>query len=110
MTTLSTILTHRIIFIENINDNELTDAVWREKLTSFAQVKPLYDNKFGSIEKFTFGHLVTEAYFMIKIRFTELINSKMRIKFNGRIFEIKRIINVSEKSKIMQIIALELTV
>ncbi len=105
---LAAILAHSIIFLENINDNELEDQQWDERLTVFAEVKPLYDNKCGSLEKFSFGNIVTEAFFMFKIRFTEAVNTKMRIKFRNRLFEIKRIINVGEKSKIMQIIGLEL--
>ena len=109
MSTLSTILMHRITFMENTSKSELEEENWKPRFTAFAQVKPLYDNKFGSIEKFTFGHLVTEAYFMIKIRFTEKVNSKMRVLFEDRMFEIKRIINVGEKNRIMQLITLEIS-
>jgi SPP1 family predicted phage head-tail adaptor len=106
--TLSALLSHRVIFLENKTANELEDQDWQEVYRSFAEIKPMYDNKFGSIEKFNFGHIVTEAFFMFKIRFTEKINPKMRISFSRRIFEIKRIINVLEKDKILQIIALEI--
>jgi SPP1 family predicted phage head-tail adaptor len=105
---ISSILSHRIIFLENKTSSELEEQDWQEIYASFAEIKPMYDNKFGSIETFTFGHIVTEAFFMFKIRFTKIVNAKMHISFSGRIFEIKRIINVAEKNQILQIIALEI--
>ncbi len=104
----SALFSHRIIFLENRTQNELEEGDWQEVCASFAEINPMYDNKFGSIEKFNFGHIVTEAFFMFKIRFIEGINPKMRIGFSKRLFEIKRIINVSEKNRILQIIALEI--
>lgn len=105
---ITNLLKHSIIFIENVSKNELEDQDWQEKYTTFADVKPMYDNKFGSLEKFSFGHIITEAFYMFKIRFTEKINSKMRIIFKRRMFEIKRIINHNEASRVLKIIALEL--
>ena len=105
---LSALLSHKIVFLENKSRNELEEQNWQEIYSSFAEIKPMYDNKFGSIEKFNFGHIVTEAFFMFKIRFTDQVNPKMRICFSRRIFEIKRIINIAEKNKILQIIALEI--
>ena len=105
---LSALLVHRVVFLENKTKSELEEQNWVPILEAFAEVKPMYDNKFGSIENFNFGHIVTEAFFMFKIRFTDKVNPKMRISFGARIFEIKRIINVAEKDKILQIIALEI--
>lgn len=104
---LFTKLKHRISIIENVNLQELGDEVWREKYSTFAEVKPLYDNKVSSVENFNFGHVVTEGYFMFRIRALLGITSKMRIKFHERIFEIKRIIDVDEMGRMLKIIALE---
>ena len=105
---LTNLLKHSIMFIENVSISELEDQDWKEKYVTFADVKPMYDEKFGSIEKFSFGHIVTEAFYMFKIRFTDKVHAKMRIMFKGRMFEIKRIINHNEASKVMKIIALEM--
>ena len=105
---ITNLLKHSIIFIENISKTELEDQDWQEKYTTFADVRPMYDNKFGSVEKFSFGHIVTEAFCMFRIRFTDKIHSKMRIMFKRRMFEIKRIINDNEASRVLKIIALEL--
>ncbi|HJD62444.1 MAG TPA: head-tail adaptor protein [Rickettsia endosymbiont of Degeeriella rufa] len=45
----------------------------------------------------SFGHVITEGYFLFKIRFIKNITTKMRIIFKEREFEIKRVINVEEK-------------
>lgn len=101
------ILKHRISILENISINEIEER-WEEKDITFAAIKPLYNNKVDSIENFSFGHMVTEEYFLFKIRWLLNIDNKMRIKFKKRIFEIKRIIDVTESSKWLQIIALEI--
>lgn len=101
-------LNQEIIFLENIAHSDLDDENWQENIRCFAQIKPLYDNKFGSLESFSFGHIVTENFFMFKIRFLPDLNTKMRIRFDTRHFEIKRIINKNEQNRILQIIALEL--
>ena len=96
------------MFIENVSKSELEDQDWQERYVTFADVKPMYDDKFGSIERFSFGHIVTEAFCMFKIRFTDMVHAKMRIIFKRRMFEIKRIINHNEASKVLKIIALEM--
>lgn len=101
------LLKHRITIIENANTEELGGEMWQEKYTTFAEIKPLYDNKIGSVENFSFGHVVTEGYFMFRIRALLGITSKMRIRFYDRLFEIKRIIDVDERGRMLKIIALE---
>jgi SPP1 family predicted phage head-tail adaptor len=101
-------LNQEITFIQNIAHSDLDDEDWQDMQKCFAEIKPLYDNKFGSLENFSFGHIVTENFFMFRIRYLPKLNCKLRIKFNDRIFEIKRIINLREKNEILQIIALEL--
>ena len=104
---LFTQLKHRITFLEHVNPGELGLEAWQEKLPTFTEIKPLYDSKVGSIERFSFGHIVTEGYFMFRTRAIEGIISKMRIGFKNRIFEIKRILDVGFDNKILKIIALE---
>lgn len=105
---ISNKLSNEISFHENITQSDLDDENWQERNRCFAEIKPLYDNKFGSLEHFSFGHIVTESFFMFKIRYLPNLHTKLRIEFGERIFEIKRIINMQEKNEILQIIALEL--
>jgi SPP1 family predicted phage head-tail adaptor len=77
-------------------------------MTSFAEVQPVCDNRFISLEGLSFGNVITEKYFLFKIRFMDGITQEMRISFKGRFFEIKRIINEDERNKMLSIIALEI--
>lgn len=102
------ILKHHIAFLENTSASELGEAEWIERCQTFAEIKPLFDSKVGSLESFDFGHVVTEGYFMFKIRALHEINVRMRISFKGRLFEIKRIVDAHEQGRMLQIIALEI--
>ena len=78
------------------------------KYQTFAEVKPLFDSKIGSLESFDFGHVITEGYFMFKMRALHDITNKMRIEFKGRLFDIKRIVDKTEQSRMLQVIVLEI--
>lgn len=101
---------HQIKFLENFAASSIDKDRWEEKLTVYAEIKPLCDNKFIALENISFGHVITEGFFLFKVRFIKNITTKMRILFKERQFEIKRIINVNEKSKFLNIIALEIYV
>ncbi|HJD61873.1 MAG TPA: head-tail adaptor protein [Rickettsia endosymbiont of Columbicola hoogstraali] len=88
---------HQIKFLENITLEPIEEDRWIEKLTVYAEIIPLCDNKFLALENISFGHVITEGYFLFKIRFIKNITTKMRIIFKEREFEIKRVINVEEK-------------
>ncbi|XVN43252.1 MAG: head-tail adaptor protein [Candidatus Rickettsia vulgarisii] len=101
---------HRIKFLENFASSEIDQERWQEKILVYAEVKPFSDDRFITIEHLSFGHVMTEGYYIFKIRFIENINTKMQILFRNRYFEIKRIVNISEKSKFLNIIGLEIYV
>ncbi len=101
-------LVHKIAFLKNYSDNSTEDKIWEEVQTSFAEVKPICDNRFIFSEGLAFGNVVSEKYFLFKIRFTKDIDADMRISFKARNFEIKRIINQNERDKILNIIAIEI--
>jgi len=101
---------HQIKFLENIAGEGMEEDRWVEKFTAYAEIKPLCDSKFLALENISFGHIITEGYFLFRIRFIKNITTKMRILFKEREFEIKRTINVEEKSKFLNIIALEIYV
>ncbi len=98
---------HKIILLNNVANSAIEEDAWEEWNVSFAEVQPVCDNRFISLEGVSFGNVITEGYFLFKMRFMEGVNQEMRISFRGRIFEIKRIINENELDKMLNIIALE---
>ncbi|MBP7190057.1 MAG: head-tail adaptor protein [Rickettsiaceae bacterium] len=101
------ILKHKISILENASPDELSEN-WQEIEITFAQIKPLYDNKVESLDSFAFGNIVTDGYFVFQTRGSIKVSTKMRIKFKNRIFDIKRVIDVEEAGRWLKIIALEI--
>ena len=101
-------LVHKIIFLENKIDNAIEEECWEEVQQSFAEIKPVCDNRFIYLEGISFGNVITEEYFLFKTRFIKDIKREMRISFRKRIFEIKRIIDEDERGRILNIIGLEI--
>lgn len=101
-------LIHKVTFLENVANFETEELVWKEKIHTFAEIKAICDNKFLEMEGVSFGHLITEAYFHFTIRYIRGINPDMRILFHGRNFDIKRIIDIEERGRVLSIIALEI--
>ncbi len=100
-------LRHLITILENKTVNPVDLEDWQEKFLVFAEIIPVSENNFSTLEGLNFGHMITEAYFIFKIRFTEGINIKQKILFKNRNFDIKRIINDGELNRTMTVIALE---
>ena len=98
---------HKISVLKNISESELDEVEWVEFIICFAEVNPVCDNKYSSIEGVSFGDVITEEYFVFKTRYMKGITKTMRISFRKRIFEIKRVINHQEKGRVLSIIALE---
>ncbi|MCC8399481.1 MAG: phage head closure protein [Rickettsia endosymbiont of Platyusa sonomae] len=103
-------LQHQVKILENFSVSEIEQEKWQEKLSTYAEIKPISDNRFTSIEHLNFGHIMTEGFYVFKMRFITGITTKMRISFRDRQFEIKWIINVEERSKFLNIIGLEIYV
>lgn len=101
-------LKHEIIFLKNFANSETASETWEEKTKTFAQIIAISENNFGVIEGVSFGHVITEGYFVFITRFIESITIRMRISFNNRIFEIKRIINNKEQNRMLKIITMEI--
>lgn len=100
-------LKHYVEFWENISESELAAENWVKQHECFVELTPIYDTKPHSIEDFSFGHLVTEKYYSISARFNPDLHDKMRIHYNDRVFAVKRIINVKERSRYMYMIVQE---
>ncbi len=103
---LSFCLKDKIDILINSSANDLDKENWGAKYTILAQVKQLNELSVDTIEHFNFGSSIAESYFLFRIRFIVDISNKMRIKFNNKIFSIKKIVNVEEKNKILDIISL----
>jgi hypothetical protein len=101
-------LVHNITFLENLAESASEDQDWREKYNCFAEISPLTDCKYISIEGMSFGNLITEEYYLFKIRYIEGVGKILRISFRNKIYSIKRIINIKERDKILNIIAHEI--
>jgi head-tail adaptor len=100
---------HQIIFLENLAIREVTSEEWQEKFTTYAEIKPICDTSFESLESLNFGHInMTKGFFLFKMRFITGVTTKLRILFKERKFEIKRVINIDERDRLLNIITLEI--
>lgn len=102
------ILRHQIKIWQNISVNDIEREIWQEKFTLYAKITAISEHKFAVIEHLNFGHIMTEGFFIFKTRFIKDLNNKMRISFGDRKFAIKRLINIAEKNKWLNIIGLEI--
>ena len=100
-------MVHKIIFLKNIANSEIDQPKWEQVTESFAEVKPLCDNRFILLEGMQFGNVITEEYFLFTTRFIKDLDKTMRISFHNQIFEIKRIIDEDSKGRMLGIVALK---
>ncbi|MDF2964990.1 MAG: hypothetical protein K0Q51_378 [Rickettsiaceae bacterium] len=105
---LASRLRHKITFLKKKIQDSFAEEIWQEKFETFAEILPLDERSYNYIENFNFGQLVTESLFIFRVRFTELPSSKLRIKYNNRLFEIKKITNVEERNLVLSILAVEI--
>jgi head-tail adaptor len=54
--------------------------------------------------------VLSKEFVLITVRFHEGINKSMRIRFRNNIYEIKKITNVKELDRFLQIIALRINI
>jgi SPP1 family predicted phage head-tail adaptor len=101
-------LIHKITFLVNTEQSEIKQAKWEPSFETFAEIKPVCDNRFTALENMQFGNVITEEYFLFKVRFINKINKNMRISFHDKIYEIKRIVDEDARGRMMNIIALEI--
>ena len=101
-------LAHNINFLENVADSPSADPVWQEKYNCFAEIIPLSECKYMSLEGMNFGNLITEEYYLFKIRYMDGLSKALRISFLRQLYSIKRIINIGEKNRFLNIIGLKI--
>ncbi len=78
---------------------------WQDLISVRAQVQALYDKASGEI--FMAMQLMDNSFYRFRIRFMPELKGNMRIRYNDRHFQIKRIINQDELNVISEIIAQE---
>lgn len=94
------------ILSENATSSFQQENKWEVKYNIFAEIKALQGSSVNEIDRLSFGNIVTEEYFLFKIRFLPDLDNNMRISFKNRLFSIKRIINFYEQNKILEIVTL----
>jgi len=105
---LTSRLAHKIIFLENVTESKIEDPVWQEKCQSFAEILPLSECNYMNLEGFNFGNFITEEYYLFRIRYLEGLNKNMRISYHTKLYSLKRIVNVQERNRMLNIIAHEI--
>jgi len=81
---------------------------WLARVKTFASIKQLSPKTLKFFEKINFGNMVEASYILFTVRFTPEINKNMRVFFKQRYFLIKKIINVEEQDRVLEIIAVEI--
>lgn len=105
---ISRTLKHRLIFLESSQGDDFSIAKWSPKFVLYGEINPLRNTSFNSLEPFNFGNIITSLYFIITIRYHKEVHHKMRIQFQTRIFDIKKISNHKEENIMLNILAYEL--
>jgi len=82
------------------------DEQWKDLKQVRAEVQALYDNSSGEI--FAAMQLMDNSFYRFRIRYMQDLKSNMRIVYNNRSFNIKRITNQGELNVITVIIAQEI--
>lgn len=101
-------LIHKISFLENTAISNLELDNWEMKISVYAGIEALCDSTFHLLEDLNFNHVIIKDLYLFRMRFINSINNQMRIEFKNNIFKIKRIINIYEKNRWLQIIALKI--
>jgi SPP1 family predicted phage head-tail adaptor len=82
------------------------DEQWKDLKQVRAEVQALYDNSSGEV--FSAMQLMDNSFYRFRIRYMQELKSNMRIVYNNRNFNIKRITNQGELNVITVIIAQEI--
>ncbi|MCE3233044.1 MAG: Transfer Agent [Rickettsiaceae bacterium] len=79
---------------------------WVDVSTVWAEIAPVTSMIFSS-EKFSAGKIQGNISHIVTTRYLSGITSKMRILFGSRIFNIRSVININERSQWLKIYAEE---
>jgi hypothetical protein len=101
-------LRHPIEFLKNIKINPTDEDRWEICCRSFADISYLHPYNLSLVENTNFGHILTMSLLIATVRWTDNLQLDMRIKFDGKIFEIKKIIEDFDSRKFIKLIILEI--
>jgi hypothetical protein len=101
-------LRHPIEFLQNIKTNPTDEDRWETCYRSFADISYLHPYNLSLVENSNFGHILTTSLLIATVRWTDNLQLNMRIKFDGKIFEIKKIIEDFDSRKFIKLIILEI--
>lgn len=96
---------HRIAFLEPVT---VTDEIgqeeteWKEFKKAWAMIKTVSGREYLAA-----ASVQAERTYRFIIRYTKGINEKMKIEYDGRLFDIKSVLNDDEERKTLTIIATE---
>jgi SPP1 family predicted phage head-tail adaptor len=79
---------------------------WQDSITVRAEVQALYERGIGEV--FAAMQLMDNSLYRFRIRYMSILKSDMRIVYDQRYFQIKRIINQDEMNMVSVIIAQEI--
>lgn len=105
ITDLASRLRQRIIVeqaVETADGAGGVQVVWEEFTTMWAEILPA-----KSREELFAGQLAKSATHKITVRHNPEITTKMRVNFDGRLFNIISILNVQERGEMLEILAEE---
>ena len=98
-------LRHKVTFQKNTEARDdfgdVTD-VWVDVASEWVQIIPLKGE-----EKFMSEHLNTIVDHKVRMRYRDGLNSKMKILYGGRMFEIDSILNPYERRRELQLMVSE---
>jgi SPP1 family predicted phage head-tail adaptor len=75
---------------------------WVDFITCSASIEPINGREYFSSQQVN-----SEVTHRIKMRYKAGINSKMRVKYHNRYFDIKSVINIKEQNREIHLMAVE---
>lgn len=100
--------THRIDFLQNMATHSIEEGIWKLVFHSYADIVPICEAKAGEIAGLGFGNVISEEFFLFRTRFYPKINKTQRIIFDNEIYEIKRIVNLRDSRRSLNIVAFKI--
>lgn len=79
---------------------------WTNVATVWAAIESA-SRRASSTENVVAGQLENRSFFVFTIRYRDGVTSKMRVLYNSRVFNIRRVINVDERKQWIEIFATE---
>lgn len=95
----------KIISIDTYGEEDIT---WNDEFNSFAEIKPVRGNEYYNAQQIqsSITHKITMRYCTLNDG-SRIKPSNSRIIYDDRIFNIQSIININERSIILEFMAIE---